>query len=56
MVKVKFNKNIDAEDTAVLPTQVQMDSWMALELAEANEDPLLAEEPPVTIFNSDSID
>lgn len=60
MVKIKIKQDIDADDTVVSPTQVQMDNWVALELSEADETQMLTDELPVTIFdestNSESID
>ncbi len=60
MVKIKIKQDIDADDTVVSPTQVQMDNWVALELSEADETHMLTDELPVTIFdestNGESID
>lgn len=49
----KLGKNINQiyEDEVVSPTQYQMDQWIEAELAEATTDNILADEPPITLFN-----
>lgn len=57
MTKLAINDNSGTDDQVVSPTQNQMDQWVEQELAEANEDKMLQDEAPTTIFQSDeSID
>jgi hypothetical protein len=57
MTKLAINDNSSSDDQVVSPTQNQMDEWVAAELAEAEQDQMLKDEAPTTIFQSDeSID
>jgi hypothetical protein len=57
MTKLAINDNSGSDDHVVSPTQNQMDQWVEQELAEAEEDKMLKDETPTTIFQSDeSID
>jgi hypothetical protein len=58
MAKLAINDNSGTDDDQVVsPTQNQMDQWVEQELAEAEEDKMLKDETPTTIFQSDeSID
>lgn len=57
MTKLAINDNSSSDDQVVSPTQNQMDEWVAAELAEAEQDKMLQDEAPTTIFQSDeSID
>lgn len=57
MTKLAINDNSSSDDQVVSPTQNQMDEWVAAELAEAEQDKMLQDETPTTIFKSDeSID
>ena len=57
MTKLAINDNSGSDDQVVSPTQNQMDQWVEQELAEAEEDKMLKDETPTTIFQSDeSID
>jgi hypothetical protein len=57
MTKLAINDNSGTDDQVVSPTQNQMDQWVEQELAEAEEDKMLKDETPTTIFQSDeSID
>lgn len=55
----KFKLNLDIKDSVVIPTQNQMDQWTAAELAEAEQDNMLSDETPSTLFSestTESID
>ncbi len=59
MPKIKNIKDIEAENTVVSPTQIQMDNWLALELSDNADEQMLEDDEPKTIFNesnSESID
>ncbi len=57
MAKIKVTDNSSDDNiTIVSPTQSQMDEWVAQELAEAEQDNMLADEVPTSIFSDESID
>lgn len=58
MAKLKINDNSGTDDTVVSPTQNQMDQWVEQELAEAQEDNMLADDAGATFpeTSDESID
>ncbi len=57
MAKIKINDySEDSNLKIVSPTQAQMDEWMAQELAEAEQENMLGDEAPTTLFADESID
>jgi len=57
-LKITDNSGSSENDDIVSPTQVQMDNWVTQELAEADQDMMLEDENPQTIFSDadESID
>lgn len=57
-LKIKDNSGSLDNDQIVSPTQIQMDNWVAEELAEAEQDNMLGNETPQIIFSEadESID
>lgn len=64
MTKIKINDKSGADETdsdVVSPTRYQMSKWIEQELQEAEQDKMLSDENPRTIFlnqeiSSESID
>lgn len=55
MTKIKINDNSGTDDNVVSPTQNQMDEWVEQELQEAEQDKMLNDENPITMFSDSEI-